>query len=403
MSEAGPPRDEHKVAIALREALRTRRHGELVFDSVRADLGERARVHVFAKGKIAELFVREAEGSPRLVPWPLLTRSRLAAKRLDIDLGLGPPVEIPERPEVAPNLRDLGPGHLKVHDGPDAIQVTYREDGLWKETSRSGPPSTLRDLLPALEGEEGTPADRVATFVRDLDIGRHGGGRLLEPLPHANGPRDAWMRGLRTIRTALHARHLPETPGVAVADGIDGSVCVHGATEDAALEAWRAGVLEHAAKRTSDDAWRERTPDDVPAVLIPIEPCAHPQHPWGTWAPLLGPCGETVFALRRFGPDGLILVGEDILSRVDLEHLEADLDRADERLPPPPEQDPSEAWRGEREPYLNSVVTYRLEDDPAGGRPRPRWERVQRGPDFDPGTALDGARIRSRILRQRWA
>ena len=199
---------------------------------------------------------------------------------------------------------------------------------------------------------------------------------------------------------------------------------VHAPTEDEALAAWRDAVAERPPRppppvRLEDperDPWERdvvefpETPAPVwpdprlantPAVVVPLAPCPLPENAWGSWMRALGPHGESVFALQRFQPDGFILVGQDVADRVDLDGLEAALDRADARIPDQP-RDESEAWKGEAPARPCLVVTYRIVNEATGESIEPAWQQVHRSNEFDSGPLLDGDRLRRGVFRQRW-
>ena len=71
----GPADDahEHRVPIALREALATRRHGEMLFDMAAELLGERARIESSPDGNHRVLYRLDGSDPRWVIPWPLLT------------------------------------------------------------------------------------------------------------------------------------------------------------------------------------------------------------------------------------------------------------------------------------------------------------------------------------------
>ena len=146
-------------------------------------------VETVTGGEIRLLYRRTAPGSTVVIPWPLLTLSYVPVPVVPIDFGFGLAERRPPRPDVAPKLRGMKPGYVIVHDGAESLTVTYREDALWKETTRGGPPTTLAGLLPALALETGTSVEKIADFLVRLDIGRNGSGRVHLPVPLPDGPR----------------------------------------------------------------------------------------------------------------------------------------------------------------------------------------------------------------------
>ena len=428
--DALPP-TEHAVAKALRKALPTIRHADLVFDMVLHELGEEALVYASPSGTTRWLFRRIGAGSPVVIPWPILTISFEPQRVIEGFWGDLPTVEAPHRPEVAPNLRGLKPGHVVVHDGPNSMQVTYREDGLWKETTRSGRSGALHALRESIEGSEGAPPERVADFVLANNAGRHGPGRLLLPTPLPGGPAGAWSRGLQALRVALHRRTLSPEPGWLVADGFDGRACVRADTEEDALAAWREAIearqphpprpvegtpppepepwasdswKEEPPKPPEQPAeipWPEARPENTPAVVLPIEECPLAEHEWGTWMRALGPHGESAYALQRFGPDGFTLVGQDVVEYIDFERLDAALAAVDATTPKWPTRE-GEEWKGERVPHASSAVSYRVVPQEAGSPSALSFNHSQSSESFEARILLDGSRLRDRVFRQRW-
>ena len=213
-----PDPREFASTRALRDAAPTIRHADMLFDLLVNTLGELAMVEVAPTGDVHKLYRRTASGSDEVLPWPLMTLSFRAQQIIEMDMGLPPAPLPPPRDEVAPNLRNMRPGALTLHDGPHSIEVVYREDGLWKEMCRGGPPDTLAGLLMALGRAAATPVERVADYAAALDISRWGPGRLMYPATCPGGPLGVWAVGLRAVRRALHRRELPNEPSWVVAD-----------------------------------------------------------------------------------------------------------------------------------------------------------------------------------------
>ena len=118
-------------------------------------------------------------------------------------------------------------------------------------------------------------------------------------------------------------------------------------------------------------------------------------------ADTLGPCGESVFALRRDDPDGFTLVGQDALPFVDLDQLDGQLDAIDAAQPPPPHEE-GEEWKGEESSLDSLTVFYRVVDD-LKHRPVPlAFVRSDQNKGFHARSVLDGSWTRWHILRQRW-
>ena len=393
-----PGEDEHAVAKALRAALRTNRHAEMAYDMAVAALGPSGYVHEqeSKKGVIRTLYRRTAAGADALHPWPLLQISSVPQQFVDLDLGL-PPVEVPPRPEAAPNLRGLHAGQVRLQDGPDALTVIYREDGLWKETIRSGPPETLEAVLSSLEGEGPSAPERVADVVAALEPARHGPGRVVVSGAWPGSPASAWRVGLSALRQALHERRIEEAPGWAAADGLDGTVCVHAASETEALEAW-----QHAAARRhrASQRWGTQPLADIPVVLVHFPACPLPARSWGEWVRALDDLGQSTFALRAADPTSMTLVHAALVDDLELESLPFRLDQADLDLPPAPTH-AGEEWRGAPD-WPCTTVSYALRKDPATGLRQLGWKSVNRSAEGAGSMMRDAGQLRDRIVRQRW-
>ena len=67
---------EFRAVRAIRDAVPTRRHAEMLFDMVATILGPEAWVETWNDGASRTLYRRESEGSPHVVPWPTLSVSR---------------------------------------------------------------------------------------------------------------------------------------------------------------------------------------------------------------------------------------------------------------------------------------------------------------------------------------
>src|SRR5262245_14953249 len=90
---------EHRVANALREALPTRRHGEMLLDIAAEMLGPTGLVESDAEGSHRVLYRIEGSDPRWVVPWPVLTLDRNPRKFAPIDIpGLTPARPLPPRP-----------------------------------------------------------------------------------------------------------------------------------------------------------------------------------------------------------------------------------------------------------------------------------------------------------------
>jgi len=87
MSDEIEDRNKRKLEeglAALRRALPTSRHADLLFEAVEVSLGERAFVEDRSKGQCRKLFRRDQEHHDLLIPWPVLTRRN--GERIILDI-----------------------------------------------------------------------------------------------------------------------------------------------------------------------------------------------------------------------------------------------------------------------------------------------------------------------------
>jgi hypothetical protein len=425
-----PDRDDgtSPALLAIRAALHTNRHAHMCFDMVADLLGPAAHVETRNGGEQRRLFRRDPKEPSLLLPWPLVSMS--ATGRLGTVVNLvGPDTEPAPRPGRVPRLRGLGPGEIVLHDGPRSITVTYGEDGRWKETTRARDRSVLAGADAALATGEGPPVDRLARFLAQLDVARHGAGRVLLPEPLPAGVAGAWLVGMRALRRALFEGRLGPGPAWIVADGYAGTVLTQAQGHDEALATWRAevervrpspppppaplfegpdtiqrtvsasGEVGFEARLTgprADVEQPEPTPANTPAVLVrlPAPPASPP--PWGTWVALLDAFGATVHAARRPDRDGFTLLGEGLVPHVDPSLLDSTL----EALRRGRTQVPAFA-RPDGMPVLRSeLVEFLFLDEDSHEPVTPHIVRSQRGERMESGD-LDAGRLRHSVLQQR--
>ncbi len=421
-------------AEMIRVAIPTSRHAQMLFDMVVSRLGDLAVVETANDKAQFTLYRREGLDTAAIIPWPLL---RLGVKgRLSTVVMLaappGTPDEPPPRPGKAPKLRNLGPGEIEIHDGPHRITVTYGDDGRWMETSRSKDEDAHVGVIDALVRGGAQPTELLAQYVERLDLARHSSARVLRPSPLPGGIGSAWRRGLYAIRDGLFDERLPADATCAVADGFTGAALAWAASEEEALASWREMIEREQPKPhipetqpepeadsitrreeapgvfsahgrisgpTPDVPWPEFTPENTPAVIIPLERCQRDPQDWGSWTRLLGPHGETTFALLRRDLDGCTLVGDRLVDVVDLDEIEGVLDRAD--VMSHVSIEPRADWP-EHLPSLNSCsVIYRLVDDDTHEPVEPQVSGSRQTHGFVT-RELDGAQVQWQVVRQRW-
>jgi len=432
----GRRRDDQRgfrAVRAIRDAVPTRRHAEMLFDMVVDILGEESWIETANGGAIRTLFRREAAGSLHVVPWPLLSVSR-GGRDGPSPLPTGVPgvfEEPPKRPGPAPRLRGLGPGELNVHDGPHRATVTYGGDGRWFETCRSASPEALSGVVPALAARTATPVELVADYVASLDPGRHGPGRVFLPVPLPGGARGAWNCGLFAIREALFDGGDPGASGFMAADGWTGRARACGATREAALSAWREEVarvrpfpvkpkpppeplpepsVEHGVTEggfyfrgtlrgpSSDVPRVEPEVENSPAAVLPVGGRPGVPAPVGIWTRLVGCYGTVVPVALRWEPEGFTLIGDRLLDGLDLLELEERLAAADRDAPELPAR-PAEL--GPKIPLGSTRVrTYRFAAEVTGApldapAVSTSWSRGFHARD------LDADRLREAVVRMR--
>jgi hypothetical protein len=410
----GDDPNEHRVATALRDALPTRRHGEMLFDMAADLVGAAARVEASPDGNQRTLYRLDGSDPRWVIPWPLLTLDRNPRNYIHLDLpGIETAPPLPPRPGQAPRLRGLGPGSITLQDGVRTLQVAYAEDGRWFETSRHGPPTTLEGVLPLLAAGPGPAAERLAEFMVALDTARNGPLRVFLPVPDAWSAVWAWRGGLKHLRLAVARGAIPPGARWAATDPVDGTALAFGATRDEALSAWQAEVesvrpgskppprpvrpsfeppgepdlppppdegegkgrgrtldvrldlsfLEPDPSLPRPPAPPPPPPGVIPAVLIPLPDLPPGPAPLGGWRRFLGGGGATVPAALREDPAGWTLVGAPALAALRAPDVESAMDEAERN------HDARFGESGAREPPPESAWTirlFRLLDDSTG-------------------------------------
>lgn len=431
--------DEFRSVHAIRDAIPTRAHAEMLFGMVADMLGDAAWVETWNGETTRTLFRREAPGSPWIVPWPLVSVTRGGREGPSPILTAVPGVyeEPTTRPGPAPKIRGLGPGSLTIHDGPQHVNVCYGGDGRWFECSVSSPPQeALAAVLPALGAKNASPTEIVASFVAGLDLGRHGPGRVHLTVALPDGVQGAWNCGLSAVREAMFFDYFPAASWVAV-DGWTGRAFSFGATRDATVEGWRrelARVRPYPEKPgapaeslpepcveqsfdgdsfsiratmrgpSSDVPWVEPTLENAPMVLLPI--AVHPETtpPFGEYTPVVDAYGGMRMALVRHDRGGFTLVGDALVGQ-NLDDLDARLDAADcewdERQRYLAEQFARPEGFPEPPPSDCSVRTYRIMDEQTR---TPLLTAAVSSASRQRGfnaRGIDGERVRWQVVRMR--
>ena len=432
------PKDanEFRSVHAIRDAIPTRAHAEMLFGMVADLLGEEAWVET-CKGETARtLYRREAPGSKWLVPWPLLRVARGGPEGpAPVRTAIPGVYEEPKvRPGPAPKIRGLGPGQVSIHDGPQHASLSYGGDGRWFECSvSSAPQEALAGVVAALAGRTASPPEIVASFVAGLDPGRHGPGRVHLPVALPHGVQGVWNCGLFAVRDALFEGRVPAGARWIAADGWTGRAIAYGPTRDAAIGAWRAELARvrpfpekpqaalqdlpestieqhfdgeslsmHATLRgpSSDVPWVEPALANSPVAMFPIDDVPPRPSPLGGWTRLVDGYGGLRLAAIRGGPRGFTLAGDEVLGVLTTD-LDARLDAADrawdaqpvpvfDRPPGFPEPPPTDC----------SVRTYRFVDDRTHAPVTPTVSGAERRRGFD-ARGLDGEHVRGQVVRMR--
>jgi len=436
--ERREPKDqeEFRSTHAIRDAVPTRAHAEMLFGMVADILGEAAWVETWNGETTRTLYRRETPGSKWIVPWPLLSVTRGGREGPSPILTAVPGVyqEPPTRPGPAPKIRGLGPGSLTIHDGPQHVNVCYGGDGRWFECSVSSPPQeALAGVVAALAAKTASPPEIVASFVAALDLGRHGPGRVHLPVALPGGAQGVWNCGLFALRDALFEDRVPASAQWAAVDGWTGRAMAFGATRDAAVDAWRSTLARvrpfperpkapaeplpepsveqsfdgesfsmHATLRgpSSDVPWIEPTLENSPVAVFSLPESPANPSPLGGWTRLVDGHGNLRPAAIRREREGFTVVGNGLFGIIGPD-LEAKLDAADrewdartfptfERPPGFPEPPPTDT----------SVRTYRLVDDRTHAPVKPSVSSAGRRCGFD-ARMLDAEHVRRQVVRVR--
>jgi hypothetical protein len=412
------------------DAAPTSRHAEALFDAVASQLGEQGRVESNAKGTWRWLFRRDTEKREWFVPWPLLelklgSRIGIVTPWIETGTGVVAPPKPPPR-HRAPGLRGLQAGDLCVSTGPENVEVVYGDDGGWLETCRTEQLGTLAALAVHQKGK-GNRIEQLAERIKALDPGGQGPGRVRTVL--RSGVAEAWLHGLGSLRAALFEGRVPSDARWVAADGWVGTAIGHGTTRPAALASWQrqVGIVrpqpwrpDPAPPAPPPDLGDQAgvlgvftitsTPDDRPApdpdlhqalsspplVLIPLPPLPEDPLPSGTWVRLAGRFGAIHHAVLLPDPEGITLLGEQVLPAP--ARLQALLDAAESRFTAQCAAAWSKVPRALPPPDCR-VVTFRLHTADARVISA-SVESLVEGSGFRPQD-LDGDVLVSRVLRMR--
>ncbi|KAF0246851.1 MAG: hypothetical protein FD180_381 [Planctomycetota bacterium] len=408
--------DPSPIVLALRDALPTRVHAEMLFEQAADLLGASGWVENWAGGTRRVLFRRDPSGD--VVPWPVVTLRLVGSEDFEIE-GAGEAPPRPERYGRAPNLHGLGPGDIQIHDGKESYSIRYDDDGRYFETSAPHSRDLLAGIPAALARRTAQPLEILSEVLAGLDPGRHGPARLAVPKPFPCGITDLWNKGLRALRQAVFDGSVPAGTACAVADGLTGDAVAWGASREEALVAWRVRVAdvrpwpsrtEAAPGIPGEEAWKEkaptgldapmpkRVPENIPAAILRLETPPAPSIP-GDWKRLLADNGAVVPVLARPDPNGFTLIGDRAAAAIPPGEIDGRLARAgaaSRRAFPQRHEYPEEL-----PPKACTVTTYRLVDEATGKPIEPERETEAQSPEFQIA-GVNGERLRWGALRLRW-
>lgn len=440
---------EFRAVNAIRDAIPTRAHAEMLVAQVADLLGDAAWVETAGGGQSQTLFRRESPGSPWIVPWPLISVARGGREGPSPILTAIPGVyaEPEVRPGPAPKIRGLGPGQLTIHDGAHSVTVCYGADGRWFECSVTDARVTLAGVVPVLASRSASPVELVAAFVAGIDPGRQGPARVHLPVPLPWGAAGVWGCALGAIRALLFQDQVPADGRFVAADGWTGRAIAFGPTRDAAVAAWRAEVErvrpfpapapetgmpafempdpppeshveqefdgKHLHIRgvffgggpTSDASSVEPTLANSPVAVIPVAELPDAAPAFGAWVRTVDRWGRLRLAGLRRERRAWTLVGDAAMGQ-NLTDLDARLDAADlawdawiAALPPRPKFELPPGFP-EPPPTDTSVRTYRVAHEPTGAPVEAVCSSAGRTAGYDP-RSLDAERLPWQVVRMR--
>ncbi len=308
----GPARPLGAAVDAVARSLISAAHGRRFVDAVAELLAARALVD--EAGNARSLFVRDREHRA-LVAWPALVALVPAAAPIVL-----PSVTTPAPPGVSrvsmeievPAPKHAPPLLLRVSRGCERLELVYDDGGALTEVHPGA-----AGALPLLQRSDLEGRVTELELARMLAEGMADDPRRLlvrMPAATAEGLATAAMHGLSTLRRALFEGSVNDDDRVAIAVALEGGAVRGAATRDAALA---------------------RVDDDVPAVLLALEPLPAriPGDFWEAgfhrWARIVGEAGDVSHALLREVAGTTTLVGESVVARVEAWRLDEELDAVD--------------------------------------------------------------------------
>ena len=405
---------------AIRKAIPTSRHAEVLFDSLVTALGQQAALVSANDGQRRTIYRREGASSSWVVPWPLLT---LSLGRRGSFVGVPGQIsdEVPEESDSSPSrLRNLQGGEIEFFTPTGRFAITYAADGLACETSRSCD-EDAEELARALASEGGQALDRLVACLIERDVLAEASGRLWFPERSPVALTTAWRVGLRAMRRMLFDDRRELLGPWIAADGSAGVALGRGELRQDAFASCLSEVererpapptsrtvpelsaevlaemgldrdgLQTISAPTDDRAPGEPIPENTPVAATRLDACPEGPDDSSRAVPLLDDRGRSTWARVADLPDGHLIVGGGLKREIDLDALLGQIDAAisDWR-----ERTGSEPTWPEGLPPLRSRSWSLLLD--ADGKLRVQGSSAS--PVFDPGD-LDGASINEAILR----
>jgi len=426
---SGHDPDRDRDALALRNALPTSRHAEMVVHSLGSLLGERAVIETAGNGTTTTVYRRDRDHADWIVPWPILRFAR--GQRLGWVQGAeGPPSNAPPPASAAPPPRLSGvmPGELEIHYGEFSFTWTYGQDGRIAETARGHPAERLAELARATTAATGNPVENLIDHLATLDPGRLGSGRVQRPVPSPASVEGPWRLGLAAVRDAIYDGRVPGDARWVAVDGFAGSVLCPSSTREDAIARCRdeiartrpvpprpepppklppeieaqvgapGGYCMISAPGTDTPPGVEPTTANTPVALVELLPLPAEPPPFGTWIHVLDDHGAAGHALLRRDERGITLVGDDVLADIDASDLDARIETADERRAEMLERLLARDWHPDLPPLDCLVQRYVLE-------PRARGQLALRGTSHQHGfrgRMIRGEEVARGVVRQRW-
>jgi len=341
-----------EAQAGMTKSIPTRWHAHGLFEHAAELLGERGFIDVARAPHQRRLYLRSPDlRSPdgaMLVGSPLLELTRGASATI-VAMHVGPsdgaPREPTERdvPQLAPRGEQMCAGSLRIAEGPSHYEIAYDEHGhvsggshsggdlfTWSRSRTSSPflvdtlsrPPSVRPLslfmLPELRAEGISPS-ALAPLITQSDVAARLPLRVHLPVPVPETIVGVVHIGLIALRAALFDGRIPHEATWGAADGIEGTVLVHGSDTATWREAFERGcfvkkpkapqaaaetpleppvleppLLEPQSERQSEDGktktfgtgmlhisvpgvplafpWPRMVPHNVPAVWVPLPP-----------------------------------------------------------------------------------------------------------------------------------